>query len=146
MQSWNEQTDVLQCRWIFHCPAEKEGKEVTLLLSFLSLSLSLLLFLRGSLLSRQPRVKMHDHHSSPLYRHIVPHPHCLTISYRLKFMTPSHCRNWFSMLWFPAASKAQTDFEFLMNMARWFFFSFSIWCGEVLFDVATTNNGILQSL
>lgn len=29
---------------------------------------------------------------------------CLTISYRLKFMTSSHCRNWFSMLWFPAAS------------------------------------------
>lgn len=26
--------DVLQCRWIFHCPAEKEGKEVTLLLFF----------------------------------------------------------------------------------------------------------------
>lgn len=72
--------DVLQCRWIFHCPAWQRGNIASI-------------FAIGSLLSRQPPVKTHDHHSSSLYHHNVPHTHCLTISYTLKFMTSSQCRN-----------------------------------------------------
>jgi len=71
-------------------PCWKEGKEETLPP-----------FSPGSLLSRQPKVKTHDHHSFSLYHHNVPRPHRLTISYTLKFMTSSQSRNWFSMLRFP---------------------------------------------
>lgn len=117
----------------FSLPCLEEGKEVTLLP-----------FSPGSLLSRQPPVKTHDHHSFSLYHHNVPRPHCLTISYTLKFMTSSRCRNWFSMLWFPFASEAYSDFYFWW---QWeydvlIFFSFFcalfnyIWCCEVRFDGA----------
>lgn len=84
----------------FSLPCMEEGREVTLPP------------LPGSLLSRQPPVKTHDHHSLSLYHHNVPHPHRLTISYVLKFMTSSQCRNWFSVLWFPFASEAYSDFYF----------------------------------
>lgn len=117
----------------FSLPCSEEGKDVTSLL-----------FLPGSLLSRQPPVKMRDHHSFSLYRHNVPHPHCLTISYTLKFMTSSQCRNWFSMLRFPFCFLKLTlvfisDEYVVLNVCTQFKQFNYIWCHEVLFDGMTMN-------
>lgn len=79
----------------FSVPCMKQGKKVTEPL-----------FLLGS---QQPPVKTHDHHFSSLYRHNVLRPHHLTISYKLKFMSSSQCRNWFSTQWFPFSSEAYSD-------------------------------------
>lgn len=115
----------------FSLPCLKEGKAVTLPP-----------FSPGSLLSRQPPVKTHDHHSFSLYHHNVPRPHRLTISYTLKFMTSSQCRNWFSMLWFP----------FRFWSIFWFFLflmAVGIWCAEFLrssitFDVMKSDLMVLK--
>lgn len=115
----------------FSLPCLKEGKAVTLPP-----------FSPGSLLSRQPPVKTHDHHSFSLYHHNVPRPHRLTISYTLKFMTSSQCRNWFSMLWFP----------FRFWSLFWFFLflmAVGIWCAEFLrssitFDVMKSDLMVLK--
>lgn len=97
----------------FSLPCLEKGKEVTLPR-----------FSPGSLLSRQPPVKTHDHHSFSLYHHNVPRPHWLTISYTLKFMNSSQCRNWFSMLWLPFASEAFSDFYFWW---RWEYDAQNFW-------------------
>lgn len=116
----------------FSLPRLEEGKEVTSPP-----------FSPGSLLSRQPPVKTHDHHSFSLYHHNVPCPRRPTISYTLKFMTSSQCRNWFSMPWFPfffPASEACSDFYFWWQRecdVLGFFALFNyIWCREVRFDGA----------
>lgn len=85
----------------FSLPHSEEGKEVTLPL-----------FLQGSLLSWQPPVKTHDHHSAFLYLHNIPRLHHLKILYTLKFMTSPQRRNEYSMLRFPLATKAHSDFYF----------------------------------
>lgn len=113
----------------FSLPCLEEGEAVTLPL-----------FLPGSLLSRQPPVKMHDHHSFSLYHHNVPRPYRLTISYTLKFMTSSQCRNWFSMLWFPFWFEGLLCLLLLMAVricfAEFFAMFNYIWCCEVRFDGA----------
>lgn len=124
----------------FSLPCLKEGKAVTLPP-----------FSPGSLLSRQPPVKTHDHHSFSLYHHNVPRPHRLTISYTLKFMTSSQCRNWFSMLWFPFRFWSLFWFFFIFdgsgNMMCWIFALFNyIWCHEVRFDGAQTAQSRWSSI
>ncbi len=114
----------------FSLPCLEEGKEVTLPP-----------FSPGSLLSRQPPVKTHDHHSFSLYHHNVPRPHCLTISHTLKFMTSSQSRNWFSMLWF--SFRFWSLFWFLFLMAA------TMWCAEFLhcsitFDVVKSDLMVLK--
>lgn len=124
----------------FSLPCLKEGKAVTLPP-----------FSPGSLLSRQPPVKTHDHHSFSLYHQNVPRPHHLTISYTLKFMTSSQCRNWFSMLWFPFRFWSLFWFFFIFdgsgNMMCWIFALFNyIWCHEVRFDGAQTAQSRWSSI
>lgn len=126
--------DVLQCRWIFHCPAWRRAKRQHRLPSS-----------PGSLLSRQPPVKTHDHHSFSLYHHNVPRPYRLTISYTLKFMTSSQRQNWFSMLWFPFSLLEPIQifiFDGSDNMMCWIFALFNyFWCRGVSFDGAQRTRG-----
>ena len=116
----------------FSLPRVEEGRKVTLPP-----------FSTGSLSSQQPPVKTHDHHSFSLYHHNVPRPRRLTISYTLKFMTSSQCRNWFSMLWFPLPSTAHSDFYFWWhweNNALNFLF---LHC-SITFDVVESDVMVLK--
>lgn len=93
-------------------------------------------------MSRQPQVKTHDHHSFSLYHYNVLHSHSLTVSYTLKFMTSSQCRNWFSMLRFPFLFLLILIFIFdgSENMMCWIFLHCSITYDVVKSDLMAQKN------